>query len=340
MNKRLLYSIRLSLVVVMFVAALIGAPAQARSIPAAPSNLPDKVPALPAAVTIELCASTGSATMPDATAVPIWGFSVWNGSACDPAVVPGPVIDVNEGDTVTIILHNELTENVSILFPGQDLVTPSLPDTTGASPSATTSYQFNATSPGTFLYEAGTNTAVQVQMGLYGALIVRSATTGQAYDDAGSAYDVEAVLVLSEFDPALNTAISSGTYGVSPAAPTLLDYAPRYFLINGAAYPDTAKVNAGAGQRVLLRYLNAGLMHHTMALLGAHQRIIAKDGYFSGTPYAAVSEIVAAGQTIDAIVTVPAVAAGQLLPIYNRNLSVLNNGVFPGGMLTAIEVAP
>ena len=43
-------------------------------------------------------------------------------------------------------------------------------------------------------------------MGLYGALVVRPATAGQAYDDAATAFDDEAVLVLSEIDPALNNA--------------------------------------------------------------------------------------------------------------------------------------
>ena len=44
-------------------------------------------------------------------------------------------------------------------------------------------------------------------MGLYGILIVRPATAGQAYDSdpsASSAYNDEATLVLSEIDPALN----------------------------------------------------------------------------------------------------------------------------------------
>ena len=36
------------------------------------------------------------------------------------------------------------------------------------------------------------------------------------------------------------------------------DYAPRFFLINGVAYPDTDEIASLAGNKVLLRYVNAG----------------------------------------------------------------------------------
>ncbi|MEB0014969.1 multicopper oxidase domain-containing protein, partial [Glaciimonas sp. Cout2] len=80
-----------------------------------------------------------------------------------------------------------------------------VPDRVGAAPGASTSYTFTASRPGTYLYEAGLvpNGQHQVAMGLYGALIVRPAISGQAYD-ATTAFDDEAVLVISEIDPALN----------------------------------------------------------------------------------------------------------------------------------------
>ena len=76
------------------------------------------------------------------------------------------------------------------------------------------SYTFTATNPGTFLYEAGLlpNAEHQAAMGLYGALIVRPTSApdvvipGQAYADAATTFVDEAVLVLSEIDPALNNA--------------------------------------------------------------------------------------------------------------------------------------
>ena len=49
----------------------------------------------------------------------------------------------------------------------------------------TVTYTFTAGSPGTYLYESGSDVAKQVEMGLYGALIVRpDAGADFAYDDA------------------------------------------------------------------------------------------------------------------------------------------------------------
>ena len=72
-----------------------------------------------------------------------------------------------------------------------------------APPGGTASYRF-LSAPGTYLYQSPSAGGRQIAMGLYGALIVRSGTPNQAYDDASTAYDSEAVLVLSALDPALN----------------------------------------------------------------------------------------------------------------------------------------
>ena len=57
----------------------------------------------------------------------------------------------------------------------------------------------------------------------------------------------------------------------NPANFDMRNYAPRYFLINGKAYPDTDPIPTAAGSGVLLRYVNAGNQYHSMSLLGAHQ---------------------------------------------------------------------
>ncbi len=294
---------------------------------------------LQAAVTFDLCASAGTVTMPGSPSpisVPIWGFSNYTGTACDPAQLPGPTLEVTAGDTVTINLHNQLAENVSIIFPGQDVI----PDVVGAAQAGVTTYTFTASNPGTYLYEAGTNATKQVPMGLYGALIVRPATPGQAYDGgpgAASAYDQEAVLVLSEIDPALNA---------DPANFNMFDYAPKYWLINGKAYPNTDLILGNAGDRVLLRYLNAGSTNHTMSLLGMHQRVIATDAFSMTYPFDVVAQTIPSGQTADMIATIPSDAsAGDQFPLYNRQLHITNGDLvtggtahFPGGMMTFLEV--
>jgi FtsP/CotA-like multicopper oxidase with cupredoxin domain len=279
---------------------------------------------------IDLCAKTGSVTVAG-NAVPIWGYVVKPAAvACADAPapsLPGPALEVDEDATVTIRLHNALSQPSSLVFPGQQGL---VPDTSGVAAGAMRAYTFTASEPGTYLYESGRNSARQVPMGLYGALIVRPATAGQAYGGPATAYDSEALLVLGEIDPALNAA---------PSTFDLRTYKPRYWLINGKAFPQTDLIAADAGDRLLLRWLNAGNTHQTMTLLGAHQRVVAKDAAPERHPYDVVSETIAAGQTVDAIAAVPAGAAsGTRLPLYNREMRLTNGSSFPGGMLTYVEV--
>ena len=319
---------------------LVGIPALGKPAPAVgvrnPAAPPAQVAAATAAaagvaaadpVTIDLCARTGSVTMPGSVVVPIWGFSLDTGNGCGPAQLPGPQLDVTAGAEVTIHLANvDVPENVSLAIPGQR----QLPDTVGVAAGNSRTYTFTASDPGTYLYETGVGDQKGVLMGLHGALIVRSTTAGQAYDTATSAYDTEAVLVLSEIDPALNA---------DPEGFNRVNYAPRYWLIDGKAYPDTATIAVGAGRRLLLRYLNAGSLHHTMALLGMHQRVIARDAGPASYPYDVVGETIPAGSRLDTIATIPAASAvGTRFPLYSRQLHLTNAGVHPGGMLTFIEV--
>ena len=268
-----------------------------------------------APVTIGLCASDGTITMPDLTVVPVWGF-VLTGSCASGLVndtnFPGPVLDVNEGDVVTINLANALPGGHTSSFE-----LPGLPVTMVAAGQ----YEFTASRPGTFVYQSDGDAGRQMAMGLYGALIVRSATPG-AYGTASTGYDVEATLVLSQVDPNFNAA---------PDTFDMNNYLATYWLINGKAYPGTAPVAATAGQRLLLRYVNAGYDNTTMMLLGMHEEVLARDAYLLNNSFFANAETIPAGGTEDAIATVPSsappVAAGFAL--YNRQLH--------DGMMTFIQ---
>ena len=58
--------------------------------------------------TFTLTTKTGYISLPDATTMFMWGYS--NGS--DGFQHPGPVLCVNQGDTVTVVMHNTLAEEV------------------------------------------------------------------------------------------------------------------------------------------------------------------------------------------------------------------------------------
>jgi hypothetical protein len=279
---------------------------------------------------LDLYATTGTATLYGTTAVPIWGYSSSNTSGS--ATLPGPVLDVNVGDCVQVNLNNvDIPEATSLLFQGQAMI----PDTTGVTAGGTASYVFSADGAGTFLYEAGLipNAQHQVAMGMVGALIIRPATAGQAYDDASTAFDSESVVVLSELDTNLNGSATPETFDMR-------DYLPQYFLINGKAFPDTADIVGNPGEKVLMRYVNAGIQAHAMSTLGLGQTIIAQDGQPYTYSHNVVAETIATGQTLDTIIAVPASADPDVqFTLYDANMLLHNTTAAGlGGMMTFLTV--
>ncbi len=279
----------------------------------------------------ELWATSGTLDLPGGASVPIWGYANTAGEA---AALPGPALVANQGENLEVILHNGLSESTSLLFAGQGMAT----DLTGVAAGGTTTYTFGASQAGTFLYEAGLlpNSQHQTAMGMFGALIVRPAgAPGQAYADASSAFDDEALVVLSEVDPALNNS-------ADPAAFDMRDYKPQYWLINGKSYPQTDAIPSTAGNTVLLRYINAGLLPHSMGVLGLDQTLLASDGIELPYSRKVVVQNIAPGQTMDMLVGMPATvpAGGGNYALYDTNLLLHNNGAAGfGGMMTFITLA-
>ncbi|MGD8857972.1 MAG: multicopper oxidase domain-containing protein [Chloroflexota bacterium] len=206
--------------------------------------------------TFTLKTNTGYVGTPDDNVVFMWGFSEGN----SPFQYPGPILCVNEGDTVTIILQNTLPESVSIVFPGQDDVladgAPAQPqfDVSGnltslaqAAPAngGSITYSFVANHPGTFVYQSGTNPAKQVRMGLFGAIVVRPAleqtNPGRRFannrPDSEFNPEGEFLVLFSEIDPYLNQAVELGK-GFN-----MNNYQTRYWMINGRGFPDTIAPN-------------------------------------------------------------------------------------------------
>jgi hypothetical protein len=97
----------------------------------------------------------------------------------------------------------------------------------------------------------------------------------------------------------------------------------------------------------LLRYLTAGFDNTSMALLGMHERVIARSAHLLTNPSDATAETLPAGATEDAIATVPAGTppSSNGYALYNRQLHVTNGAqttsaptpASGGGMLTFIH---
>jgi FtsP/CotA-like multicopper oxidase with cupredoxin domain len=199
--------------------------------------------------TFTLTAKAGYIQLPDANTMYMWGYA--RGTAFQQ---PGPVLCVNQGDTVTVVLNNTLPEAVSIMFPGQEGVlangVPAQPQGTGAALTSLTNvaaantgsvtYSFVASNPGTYIYQSGTNPQKQVRMGLFGALVVRPTLgASHVYNRADSRFTPaeEFMVLLSEIDPYQHQAVEGG------GSFDLNDYHPRYWLINGRGFPDSISDN-------------------------------------------------------------------------------------------------
>jgi hypothetical protein len=297
-------------------------------------------------VVCELWAKPGQLVLPGETSpVPIWGFTSTSSAA---ATAPGPALVVNQGDTVTINVHNGLSRNLSLALP---TMTGLAPETAGAPAGGVRAYTFKVGRPGTYLYEAGhtVDGARQAAMGLVGALVVLGNPAGgrpTAYGDAATSYDDDAVMVLTEVDPALNRS-------ADPLSFDMRNYAPKYRLINGKTFPETDPVATDAGRKALLRYVNGGLTPHPMSTLGVDQLVVGQDSRPTANPEGAVTVPLAPGNTVDALVNLPAGQDGRRFMVYESGGQLNNNsqkygqataGVSPqqafGGMMTYLDTNP
>lgn len=307
------------------------------------------IPCAPGAPTFNLTTARGYFSTPDGNSIFMWSFR--RQAAGQAFQMPGPVLCVTQGQTVRINLTNPaatgasdagIPEPVSMVFPGQLNV-----QTVGGKPglftaeigpgAGTVSYQFVAGQPGTYLYESGTNPHKQVEMGLYGVLIVRpsSAPSTRAYNDPATTFnaDEQYFLVLHEIDPFLHQAVERGE-----SFDQVLER-DRYFTINGRSFPDSVQNNnvpwlpgqpygalvtveaqpcATPGGRAgcaaapgtlpaLIRFANAGLKNHPFHPHGNHVQVIARDGReLGGVGFPGLKEqftrTIGSGQTSDLLV--------------------------------------
>jgi manganese oxidase len=231
-----------------------------------------------------------------------------------PMQYPGPTLIVNQGDTVKVVLNNTLPVPVSIIFPGQQDVTASggnpglltrearaVPITENAVAGGPT-YTFVASQAGTFQYHSGTSADVQVEMGLVGALIVRppvyalgapnSHPNRKAYPNPGTEYDRETLFLLSEMDPELHKDVYAQVFSGLPVRVDTTKIHPSIWFINGRNAPDTlleefvgwlptqpynALPRMHAGEKLLMRVVNAGRDLHPFHHHGNHATPIARD---------------------------------------------------------------
>jgi len=258
--------------------------------------------------TFNLEAKTGYISTADGNSQYVWGFAnvvtdTVTTSTSATMQYPGPTLIVNQGDTVTVNLSNALPAPVSIIFPGQENVAVSTniesqdgEVTREAMVGGNVSYTFIATEPGTYMYHSGTQQALQIEMGLVGALIVRPTVIDpfhQAYSHVSTSFDHEYLFLLSEMDPSIHAQVESQVLAGSTPAVDFSKYAATLWFINGRNGPDTlleANVDwlpnqpyniiprMHPGEKLLMRVVSAGRDMHPFHTHGNNTWLIARDG--------------------------------------------------------------
>jgi FtsP/CotA-like multicopper oxidase with cupredoxin domain len=243
----------------------------------------------------QLVAGPGFSSQPDGMQIYSWGYGCAPGflptyapaaftavGSCPAMQLPGPTLIVTEGTQVKVTLTNNLPSaagNTSIVFAGISTSavggTPGLLAQEAAPGGGAVTYTLNTTGKaGTHAYYSGTQPDLQIEMGLYGALVVlpntvptgcvavpRTPSLGidfrlaaSAYDHSATCYDREYLFQFAEIEPEIHaqvqtqiSAIAACAGGNNPTGqpcPTALlnivtePWKPRYYLINGRSMPD------------------------------------------------------------------------------------------------------
>jgi len=202
--------------------------------------------------------------------------------------VPGPIIRMTEGETVTVDVTNDTAEHEIVHWHGLHIpseVDGSHEEGTPPVPAhGTRSYSFTATPSGTRWYHshimAGGNLRRATYSGQFGICVIEPR-------ENRARYDVEVPLLLHEWEPRVMDD----------------DVEYKLFSVNGKMLGAGEPVRVREGQRVLFRIVNASAtMTHRLALTGHSMQIIALDGNPVSQPRAVRVVQLGPGERADALV--------------------------------------
>jgi manganese oxidase len=176
--------------------------------------------------------------------VDAWGF---NGS------VPGPAIEVNQGDRVRVIFENRLPEMTAVHWHGLE-VPMEMDGSVGLGqdpvpPGGRFTYEFTLHQHGTFFYHS--HFAMQEMLGLIGMLIIHPEVPYEPRVDRDYG------LILQEWALLPNNTV-----------PNTLSMEFNWLTFNGKAGPAMTPLLAKKGERVRIRLINIGMDHHPIHLHG------------------------------------------------------------------------
>ncbi|MGE7271975.1 multicopper oxidase family protein [Brevibacillus panacihumi] len=228
--------------------------------------------------------------------------------------VPGPQLRVKQGDTIKVVLNNELPEPVTIHWHG--LPVPNnmdgIPGITqnAVKPKESFTYQFKVDVPGTYWYHSHQDGVNQVDKGLYGSIVVEPNESvpvdkdftlvldewmqddsmaemhggGSSDKNAGNSSNTSMDMSNMNHGNSNNSTMDMsnmdhGTMdmsGMSDAEMMPLMY--TIFSANGKTGSAIQPLKVKEGEKVRIRLINAGYLSHQMHLPGHDFKIVTTDG--------------------------------------------------------------
>ena len=206
--------------------------------------------------------------------------------------VPGPRIELEQGDHVRFVVTNHLPESTTLHWHG--LIVPNTMDGPAVvtqkpiAPGATFTYDYVVAQVGTYFYHSHDHPDRQQSLGLYGALIVhpthnpdnlkRLAALNLPSEEATAAADpAKEVKADHEYTLLLQEWLVRD--GVTYPAMNMEGGLPNYFTINGKAYPSTDRVKMRLGETIKIRFVGSNTNFvHPMHIHGGPFTVVARDG--------------------------------------------------------------
>ena len=222
-----------------------------------------------------------------------WGY---NGQ------VPGPMIEARVGDVLEVRLTNRLPEPTTIHWHG--LRVPAAMDGTDMvqrpiAPGESFTYRFRLPDAGTFWYHPHSNETVQLERGLYGALIVRG--------DDEPVLDGEQILVLDDLK--LDKKGGIARFGGLIERHDGREGDVR--LVNGKAEPE---LSIAAGQIERWRIVNASSARYVRLSIGGKPfRILGSDGGLLEAPITAAEVLLAPADRVE--LAIGPLAEGEVVAV-------------------------
>ena len=292
------------------------------------------------ATNVSLAVRAINRTMSDGQNVTFWVFCeggmAGGGGGGGGCSLPSPVLELGVGQQANINLNMMMAPQEQPPYHGHtihphglDVAQPEdgVPET--GAPVLGDTYNFSVDSRyvGSHMYHCHVHTVKHLEMGMYGALIVKN---GNRINNNGPTYDFEWNMVLSTVDPDYHTAVQDSL--------VFADYNPRYFLINGQEGLSTGApaetMTAAPGARVAIRLIGIHSVNSQFRIRtagGSNQSFTVHnvDGFALPNPQTVSSVEVSPGQTKDIMVNLPS-GSGSLYPqVTYRNLR--NNGAYGNG---------